>query len=130
MEDLHDAMNRRTLAAAAQWLGFGVAALPVLDIADRSGLLVLLSSPSSMEAGMLVVPLLKIAFFVAVGVAASALLRRHRPAARGWFFAGCVIPVLVYVLASGLRLTVVIALVALCFSFVQLRLARNAPPLA
>ena len=50
--------------------------------------------------------------------------------ARDWFFAGCVIPVLVFTLATGLRLSAVIALIALCFSFVQLRLARDSPPLA
>lgn len=125
---LADHTADETIGAAARWLGFGVAALPVLDIADRAGLFVLLSSPSSLELGLVAIPLLQIAFFVAVGIGAGAVLRRHRPRARGWFFAGCVVPVLAYVLATGLRLSVVVALVALVFAFVQLRLARDAEP--
>ncbi|MCA9707814.1 MAG: hypothetical protein KDK70_18325 [Myxococcales bacterium] len=130
IDALHDRATARTLAAAAQWLGIGVAALPVVDIADRAGLLVLLVAPETLELSLVAWPLLQIAFFVALGVAASALLRRHRPRARAWFFAGCVIPVLVFTLTTGLRLSVVIALIALALSFVQLRLARDAPPLA
>lgn len=123
-------MTRRALDTAARWLGIGVAAAPAIDIADRAGLFVLLSAPQTLELDLMAWPLLQIAFFVAVGIAASALLRRHRPGARGWFFAGCVIPVVVFTLATGLRLAAVIALVALTFAFVQLRLARDAPPLA
>jgi len=130
MDELHDRATGRALDTAAQWLGIGVASLPAVDIADRAGLLVLLTAPDTLELSMVVWPTLQIAFFVALGFAAAALLRRHRPSARGWFFAGCVIPVLVFTLSTGLRLTSAIALIALTFSFVQLRLARDAPPMA
>ena len=130
LDELSTRATGRALATAAQWLGFGVAALPTIDIADRAGLAVLLTSPETLELPLLVGPLGQIAFFVALGFAASALLRRHRPRARGWFFAGCAIPELVFILVTGLRLAAVIALIALCFAFVQLRLARDAPPLA
>jgi hypothetical protein len=130
MHDVADEMTRRALATAAQWLGIGVAAVPVIDVADRAGLVVLLVSPETLELGMVVVPLLQIAFFVGLGIAAAALLRRHRPRARGWFFAGCVAPIAAFTAYSGFRLSVVVALIALCFSFVQLRLARDAPPVA
>jgi len=130
IDDLHDRSTARALATAAQWLGIGVAALPVLDIADRAGLFVLLTSPETLEFAAVIGPLVQIAFFTALGFAAAALLRRHRPAARTWFFAGCVLPVVVFTLATGLRLAVVVALIALVFAFVQLRLARDAPPLA
>lgn len=130
MDDLADDMTQRALATAAQWLGIGVAAVPVIDIADRAGLIVLLTTPETLELGMVIVPLLKIAFFVGLGIAASALLRRHRPRARGWFFAGCVAPIAAFTAYTGFRLSVVAALIALCFAFVQLRLARDAPPLA
>ena len=125
METLVERTAAAPLAAAARWLGFGVAALPVLDIADRAGLAVLLRSPSTLELDLVAAPLLGIAFFVAVGLGAAAVLRRHRPRARGWFFAGCVLPVLAYVLATGLRLSAAVSLVALCFAFVQLRLTRS-----
>jgi uncharacterized membrane protein len=130
MTDLADDMSQRALATAAQWLGIGVAAIPVIDVADRAGLFVLLTSPETLELGIVVVPLLQIALFVGLGVATAALLRRHRPRARGWFFAGCVAPIAAFTAYTGFRLSVVVALIALCFSFVQLRLARNAPPLA
>jgi hypothetical protein len=130
MRDLGDEMTRQALRTAAQWLGIGVAAVPVIDIADRAGLFVLLTAPETLELGMLLVPLLQIAFFVGIGIAAAALLRRHRPRARPWFFAGCVAPVAAFTIYSGLRLSAVIALIALCFSFVQLRLARDAQPFA
>lgn len=126
MDSLVERTAAAPVAAAARWLGFGIAILPVLDIADRAGLLMLLASPSVLELDLVAAPLLGIAFFVAVGVGASAVLRRHRPRARGWFFAGCVIPVLAYVLATGLRLSAAVALIALSFAFVQLRLARTA----
>lgn len=121
-------MNTRSLDAAARWFGFGVASLPVLDIADRAGLFVLLSSPSSLELHLVIVPLLQIAFFVAVGAAASAVLRRHRAGARTWFFLGCAVPIVAYVLATGLRLTAAVAVVALSFAFVQLRLVHPDEP--
>lgn len=130
MDDLADGMTGRALASAAQWLGIGVAAIPVLDVADRAGLVVLLTAPETLELDMVALPLLQIAFFVGLGVAASALLRRHRPRARGWFFAGCVAPIAVFTAYSGLRLSVAVALIALGFAFVQLRLAKNAQPLA
>lgn len=130
MLELADEMPQRALATAAQWLGIGVAAVPVIDIADRAGLFVLLTAPETLELGMVIGPVLQIAFFVGLGCAASALLRRHRPRARGWFFAGCVAPVLAFTLYSGLRLSALVALVALCFAFVQLRMARDTPPLA
>lgn len=130
MHDLADDMTQRALASAAQWLGIGVAAIPVIDVADRAGLIVLLTSPETLELGIVAVPLLQIAFFVGVGIAAAALLRRHQPRARGWFFAGCLAPIAAFTAYTGLRLSVAVALVALCFAFVQLRLARNAPPLA
>lgn len=130
MRDLADEMAQRALASCAQWLGIGVAVIPVLDIADRAGLVVLLTSPETLELGVVALPLAQIAAFVGLGVAASALLRRHRPRARGWFFAACVAPIAVFTAVTGLRLSVVVALIALCFSFVQLRLARDAPPLA
>ena len=128
MDALVDQTHAQHPATAARWLGFGVASLPVLDLADRAGLFVLLASPSSLELGGLLLPLLQIAFFVAVGVGASMVLRRHRPPARPWFFAGCVLPVIVYVLSTGLRLAAVASLVALCLAFVQLRLARSTEP--
>lgn len=130
LDDRRDHATRRALATAAQWLGIGVAALPTIDIADRAGLVVLLVSPEVLELAMVAWPLLQIAFFVALGFAASALLRRHRPGARQWFFVGCALPVLVFIAATGLRLAAVISLIALVFAFVQLRLARDAPPLA
>jgi hypothetical protein len=130
MHDVADEMTRRALATGAQWLGIGVAAIPVIDVADRAGLFVLLTSPETLELGMVVVPLLQIAFFVGLGIAAAALLRRHRPRPRGWFFAGCVAPIAAFTAYTGFRLSVVVALIALGFSFVQLRLARDAPPLA
>jgi hypothetical protein len=130
MQDLVDETTGRALATAAQWLGIGVAAIPVIDIADRAGLVVLLTSPETLELGMVAVPLLQIAFFVGLGFAASALLRRHRPRARGWFFAGCVAPIAVFTVHTGFRLSVVVALIALCFALVQLRLAKDTPPLA
>lgn len=129
MLDLADEMTQRALASAAQWLGIGVAAIPVIDVADRAGLIVLLTTPETLD-GMVIVPLLQIAFFVGLGIAASALLRRHRPRARGWFFAGCVAPVAAFTAYTGFRLSVVVALIALGFALVQLRLARDAPPLA
>lgn len=129
MLDLADDMTQRALASAAQWLGIGVAAIPVIDVADRAGLIVLLTTPETLD-GMVIVPLLQIAFFVGLGIAASALLRRHRPRARGWFFAGCVAPVAAFTAYTGFRLSVVVALIALGFALVQLRLARAAPPLA
>ena len=92
----------------------------IFEVTDRLGI----------HREMLVIPLLQIAFFVGLGIAASALLRRHRPRARGWFFAGCVAPVAAFTIYSGLRLSAVVALIALCFAFVQLRLARDAQPLA
>lgn len=130
LDVVHDRSTGRALATAAQWLGIGVASLPALDIADRAGLLVLLTAPEVLELSMVAWPLVQIAVFIALGFAASALLRRHRPRARLWFFAGCSLPVLVFTLSTGLRLAAAIALIALCFSFVQLRLARDAPPLA
>ena len=130
MDDLADDMTGRALASAAQWLGIGVAALPVIDVADRAGLVVLLTSPETLEYGMVIVPLLQIAFFVGLGIAAAALLRRHRPRARPWFFAGCVAPIAVFTAYGGLRLSVVVAAIALGFAAVQLHLARKAPPLA
>ncbi len=130
LHDLADDMTQRPLASAAQWLGIGVAAIPVLDVADRAGLIVLLTSPETLELGMVAIPLLQIAFFVGIGVAASALLRRHRPRARGWFFAGCVAPIAVFTAYSGFGLSAAVALIALSFAFVQLRLARSAPPMA
>ena len=130
MLDVADQMTGRALATAAHWLGIGVAAIPVLDVADRAGLIVLLTSPETLELDMVVVPLLQIAFFVGLGIAAWALLRRHRPRARGWFFAGCVAPIAAYSAHTGFRLAVVVALIALGFAWVQLRLARDAPPLA
>lgn len=130
MHDLANDMTARALATAAQWLGIGVAAIPVIDVADRAGLVVLLTSPETLELGMVAIPLLQIAFFVGVGIAAAALLRRHRPRARSWFFAGCLAPIAVFTASTGLRLSVAVALIALCFALVQLRLARNAPPLA
>lgn len=129
MLDLADDMTQRALATAASWLGIGVAAIPVLDIADRAGLIVLLTSPETLELGMVAIPTLQIAGFVGLGIAAAALLRRHRPGARPWFFAGCVAPIAAFTAVTGFRLSVVVALIALCFSFVQLRLARDAPPL-
>ncbi|MCX4241846.1 hypothetical protein [Paraliomyxa miuraensis] len=129
LPELADDHARRALASAAQWLGIGVAAVPVLDLADRAGLFVLLVSPELLELSVLW-PLLQIAFFVGLGVAASALLRRHRPTARSWFFVGCVTPVAIFTLHGGLRLSAAVALIALSFAFVQLRLAREAPPLA
>lgn len=129
MLDLADDMTERALASAAQWLGIGVAAVPVIDIADRAGLIVLLTSPETLELGMVALPLVQIAFFVGLGIAAAALLRRHRPRARVWFFAGCVAPIAVFTATTGVRLSVAVALIALCFSFVQLRLARDAQPL-
>lgn len=129
MRDLADDMTQRALATAAQWLGIGVAAIPVIDIADRAGLIVLLTTPETLD-GMVIVPLVQIAFFVGLGIAAAALLRRHRPRARGWFFAGCVAPVAAFTAYTGVRLSVVVALIALGFALVQLRLARAAPPLA
>ena len=129
MLDLADDMTQRALASAAQWLGIGLAAIPVIDVADRAGLIVLLTTPETLD-GMVIVPLLQIAFFVGLGIAASALLRRHRPRARGWFFAGCVAPVAAFTAYTGFRLSVVVALIALGFALVQLRLARDAPPLA
>lgn len=128
--DLADDSARRALGSAAQWLGIGVAAIPVIDIVDRAGLLVLLIEPEVLELTGVVLPLLQIAFFVGLGVAAAALLRRHRPRGRSWFFAGCVAPIAAFTLHGGLRLSAAVALIALVFAFVQLRLARNAPPLA
>lgn len=127
MDELATRPEQSALETAAWWFGFGVAALPVFDIADQAGLFMLLGS-STLELELVAWPLTKIVFFVAVGIAAASVMRRHRPSARPWFFAGCALPVLAYVLLTGLRLAVVAALVALCFSFVQLRLARNAAP--
>ena len=129
MHDLADDITQRPLASAAQWLGIGVAAIPVLDIADRAGLIVLLTSPETLELGMVIVPLLQIACFVGLGIAAAALLQRHRPRARAWFFAGCVAPIAVFTVYSGLSLSVAVALLALGFAAVQLWLARHARPL-
>jgi hypothetical protein len=128
MLDLADDMPQRALATAASWLGIGVAAIPVLDIADRAGLVVLLTSPETLELGMVAIPMLQIAAFVGLGIAAAALLRRHRPRVRWWFFAGCVAPIAAFTAATGFRLSVVVALIALCYSAVQLRLAQDAPP--
>lgn len=130
LADPHDRATRQALATAAPWLGIGVASLPAIDIADRAGLIVLLTSPELLELSLVAWPLLQIAFFITLGFAASALLRRHRPGARLWFFGGCALPVLVFTLVTGLRLSAAVALIALSFAFVQLRLARDAPPLA
>jgi len=130
LDELHQGGTATTLRAAARWLGIGVAAVPVIDIADRAGLIVLLTSPRTLEAQLVAVPLLQIGLFVAVGFGASAVLRRHRPHCRVWFFVGCVVPVIAYALASGLGLSAAIAGLALGFAFMQLRLARHAEPIA
>jgi len=130
LHEFHQGGTATTLRAAARWLGIGVAALPVIDIADRAGLVVLLTSPRTLEAQLVAVPLFQIGLFVAVGFGASAVLRRHRPRGRVWFFVGCVVPVIAYALVSGLGLSAAIAGLALGFAFMQLRLARHAEPIA
>ena len=127
MPDLAERMATRALGTASRWFGIGVAAMPVVDIADRASLFVLLSSPQSLADEPLLAPLLQIMFFVVVGVGASATMRRHRRHVRPWFFGAAVVPLVAYVLYGGLRLSAGIAGLALVFSYLQLRLAHDAP---
>ncbi|MEM7157952.1 MAG: hypothetical protein AAF799_34240 [Myxococcota bacterium] len=127
MPDLAERMATRALATASRWFGIGVAAMPIVDIADRASLFVLLSSPQSLADEPLLVPFLQIGFFVAVGIGASATMRRHRRHVRPWFFAAAVVPLVAYVLNGGLGLSAGVAALALVFSYLQLRLAHDAP---
>lgn len=123
-----DPIVERTLDTGARWFGIGLVIMPIVDIVDRSGMVTMLSAPQTMEMDGLGGPLLQIAFFVAVGIAGAAVMRRHRSAGRMWTFGASVVPLAAYILYGGLRLSVALGVVALAFSFVQLRLAHGAAP--
>lgn len=120
---MRQAQADHPLHTGARWLGIAIAGLPALDIADRSGLLTGITAPQTLDATMLVVPLLQIGLFVGLGVAATALARRLRSRDRWIFVLACGGLLLAYIVHGGLRLAAVIGIVALAFSLVQLRLS-------
>jgi hypothetical protein len=118
----------QTLDAAARWLAIGMVLTPIVDIADRTGVL---TAPAQLEGSDWLRVVAQVLPLVLLGGAAAWLMRRHDPRDRTWFFGACAAVVLGYVLVTGLRIAVVAGLVALAFAFVQLRLvapeAANPP---
>ena len=109
---------------AGRWLGVGISATPIVDLADDAGLIGALAAfDGAVLASLSARTVLGLAFFAAIGVAISRLFVAHRPAGRAWFFAACLVPLGAYVIVSGLRLSVLAALIALAFAFVTWRFA-------
>lgn len=108
-DSLEQRMLAREVASAAAWLGVGVAAAPALDVADTSGLITALASPATFELGPMLRPLALVSLFLALGVGAAVLLRRHQPRARRRFLAACAIPVAAWILYTGPKLVALIA---------------------
>jgi hypothetical protein len=114
------------LRAGARWLGFAVAAPPVVDRLDDAGLIGMLAS-GSLELGEGgAIALAWSAFFVALGIAASQIVRRHRPGARWWFFAGCAAPMLGYFALGGFRVSAAIGALGFVVAALRLRAAGAA----
>lgn len=114
------------LRAGARWLGFAIAAPPVVDRLDDAGMIGMLATGSFElgEGGPLA--LAWSAFFVALGIAAAQIVRRHRPAARMWFFAGCAAPMLGYFALGGFRVSAAIGALGFVVAALRLRAAGAA----
>lgn len=119
-------LEERTLRAAGRWLGIGVAAGPILQIADNAGWIVAFTS---LEPSSQVWPAAQMLLFAALGFAAAWLLPRHRPRGRTLFFALCALPVGAWVFVSGLTISSVVAVLALALALAQLRLTGHLPPI-
>lgn len=116
------------LRGGARWFGFGVAVAPVFDRLDDAGIITLLASgqPGALvESAGGMAALLWCGLFGLLGISAAAILRRHRAAARPWFFAGCAVPVLGYAVLGGFRVSTWISVLAFGVAALRLRAARG-----
>lgn len=107
---------------AARWLGIGVAAGPIADVADRSGLL---GAAGQLEAAQLVAPGSAIAWFLGVGIGVAWLLRRQTSRGRLALFAACAAAMVAWITWTGPHLPGWIAVIALAWSLVLLLRARS-----
>jgi len=124
MDAVADRMHAEELAGAARWLGLAIALGPIVEVADRGALITALTAPSSMGFG-LVAPLLKVALFAVLGIAAAVILPKHEPRNRWWFFMACAIPVVGWIghmaWSGDLRAVAVVPLLALPYAGARLR---------
>jgi hypothetical protein len=116
------------LRAGARWFGFAVAAAPVVDRLDDAGWITTLASgkigrSDEWPQGGLAA-LGWSALFVALGIAAAAVMRRHGARGRWWFFAGCAAPMLGYVALGGFRLSAGVSLLGFAVAALRLRAGR------
>ncbi len=124
MERIAQAWIERELRGAAGWFGFAVAALPVVDRLDDAGWITTLAS-GSLDAGEGGLAALGwSAFFVALGIAAAQLLRRHAPRHRWWFFAACATPLVVYAVVTGPRVSAAVSALGFAVAALRLRAAQ------
>ncbi len=115
----------QALRTAARWLAIGMSIPPIADIADRTGVL---TAPSQLEAAQWVGFFARVTPFVAIGIAAAWLLRRHDRRDRTWFLAACALVLIGDAVLTGVRLPIVAGLLAVAFAFSQSRLAARLTP--
>jgi hypothetical protein len=116
------------LRGGARWFGFAVAVAPVFDRLDDAGIFNALATGqldalTASAGGM--AALLWCGLFVTLGIAAAAILRRHRSAVRPWFFAACAVPVLGYAAYGGFRVSTWVSVLAFAVAALRLRAARG-----
>lgn len=94
------------------WFAIAIALAPVADRLDDAGWLAGLADvfdgPGAGRGAL--VALAWCAGFVGLGLAAGAVLVRHRTRPRWWFFAACAVPEAIYALTAGPRLSGLAAL--------------------
>jgi len=126
---LLDDERARTHGRMSRWFAVGVAAPPALDVLEQHALLEVVRDALTMGtwAEVKLSPWLLLAWFVAVGWGArAAMAMQSTHAARLGLFAGGSALIALYVVTTGLRLSGLLALVALPYTLVQLQLL---PPL-
>ncbi len=107
---------------AGRWFGFGVAAGPVLDIADDAGLIGAVANLDAVAiSGIAIADWGAIAFFVAIGYACARLFAAHKPRGRWILFVATTVPLAAYAISAGLRLSTLVAVIALAYAFVSWR---------
>lgn len=107
---------------AGRWFGFGVAAGPVLDVADDAGLLGAIASLDGLAiSGVGLGDWTAIGFFIAIGYACARLFAAHGPRGRWVLFVATTVPLGAYAITAGLRLSTLVAVIALAYAFVSWR---------
>jgi hypothetical protein len=116
--DTHSQSSARR--SATRTFGIAIAIVPILDIADRTGVL---TATMQLDASTWLQFTGQVAAFATLGFCAAWLLARNAPRDRTWFISACTAVELLYAFATGLRLSVVAGLLAMLLVFVQLRSA-------